>query len=181
MSNNSKPILICKIIILSFFSCNNNHETNRYKKTTDKIQVTPQLDNNIQSRFDTITSAEELYGKGVVNLDLLEANIIFDDNFNPYLFVKLKNNMKMGVMALEIVIDPSDKYHTDCEKIIVKKTISIPPNKTVKFKERIDYKVARGCLKIEEASIYLGDFILTNGKKTQVLNSLIDSIANNIN
>jgi hypothetical protein len=100
-------------------------------------------------------------------LEIVQSEILFDADFNPSVSAELKNNMEEDIVAIELIVDPNDKYKTNCKVISIRKKINIEAGSTKSVKERIREKVDVGCLKVEYAKIYLGDFILSSGKENE--------------
>jgi len=186
MTKQNNPVCLFFILIFLLTASCNSTENNSaesigqqdtIQEATSQQNITPTVDTTSANKSisGNSTGQEPNYRESDA-LAILESKIIFDADFKPSLFAKLKNNMNEGVVALEMIIDPNDRYKKDCEKIIVKKKVSIPPGKTITFKERIKEVVESGCLKIELARIYLGDFILTSGKKTSLQSLFFESL-----
>lgn len=172
---------ICLIICLS---CTNSNSERTLDSSSSKEskKITSSLDTELHNRKATYLEQlditriekaekekEEMKKIGGENykpgneIEIIESKILFKSNFKPYAILKLKNNLKISLIAFEIVITPKPNESNKCSGTIIKKNTIIKPNQTITIKENLEEET-NDC-KMDEASIKLGDCIFSNGKK----------------
>lgn len=113
MTKQNNPV--CLFFILIFLlkaSCNSTENNSAEEAFVNKTQFKKQpLKQNITPTVDTTSANKSISGNSTGQepnyresdaLAILELKIIFDADFKPSLFAKLKNNMNEGVVALEL-------------------------------------------------------------------------------
>lgn len=172
----SKLITPCCLLVIFQYSCLNkkNRSEGLFTDTTsfqdsaisNKPETTakPDMDGRKNNKLDTTSE----YGPGYTEdneVELLDKKIIFNSDFQPFLETKVKNNMKISLVALEINLKPHrDNQNCDTTIITIRKKINIKPNKVGVIRQRIPNNSQNSC-KVDNYSIYLGDCIFANGEK----------------
>ncbi len=167
------------VMLFIILSCGNN-KTSDSNTGIDTAFTTPSIDtiHNSDKPIELTQEKRKLSTDEIDNVlksvDVQDASIIYNENFEPLVQAKIKNNLPEDVVAFELIIDPniyydySNKpYNQRCDKIITKEKIRIPKGQTIAIKKRFFYTPEDGC-KIDIAKIYLGEFILESGKKTDL-------------
>jgi len=169
-----------------FISCNDGNKTAaksggiQYK--SDTIQYLSTTLTNTSQQFvtgeeqssDTIKEKQitkkQMQIPGVNELDsvaILESKILYDADFKPSVYARIKNNMGVSIVAFELLIDPNNTEQKNCEKLTVTKKLNIPSHKSVIIKEKLQSSSTSDC-GLDFPKISLGDFVLSNGKKTNL-------------
>jgi hypothetical protein len=111
----------------------------------------------------------KLYGpEGRLGNEIIvsESKIFYSADFEPYLEVKIKNNLKIPFIAVEVIVHPKSKSSSNCTSIIIKKKINIGAGKMIILNEKI--KAESTDCTLDNASVSLGDCIMSNGKKIEM-------------
>ena len=101
------------------------------------------------------------------SITVQEATIIYNADFAPSLKVRINNRMKRGIVAFEMQVDPNRNKRRDCDIVLVKYKTTIAPHKTITITKELPKGDYENC-NLDFSDITLGDFVLTNGKKTNL-------------
>lgn len=72
--------------------------------------------------------------KHIPVIEIVESKIVYDENFDPYLHLEVKNNNRKSIIALALSV--STEQPSDCN-FNTRKTVKIPFHKTAIIKEKI--------------------------------------------
>ena len=92
------------------------------------------------------------------DIETIKYNIIYNNNFQPTLQLKLRNNTKKSIIAFEFGIF-TKSY---CTPQAFRKKIILPPNKIISFNQKILDQ--NECSK-EPIQILIGNYILSDGSE----------------
>lgn len=173
-------ILICFAAIAISYNCENRNSEVKNSYEPISIDTSTVLGGDHYSTESSKTARQESnldpmdymsFTSSVVQL--LEGKIIIDSDFNSLVGAKIKNNTRLEIVAVELIIDPrgviangvyqENPYNRDCDELLVRKKISIKPTKTGVVRERVKPAASVGC-KLDFAVISFGDIVFSNGK-----------------
>ena len=141
--------------------------TDSFLKVLQNKTLTPKEISEVENILKSKEKEEEI--KKVLGTNYVEGNELevisnkttYDSDFNTYLTITLKNNLKVDCIAFELFIIPTAKYEQACSNYKVKKKLKISALGSITFKE----KIQKDLFKCEfiEVKASLGDCILSNG------------------
>jgi len=129
-------------------------------------------DFNIQSNKSQINSSsnnsQEKPVKKKELIEIINANILHDGEFNRYFHLKAKNNSKYDIIGILLHITPSgDSGQNECF-IDIQKKVNYKSNEVFEIKEKDTRNKALTC-PTDSMSINITNVVLSNGKKLNLV------------
>ena len=160
-----------KIIILSviLISCSTNDGSKHYttdttvtissiSHDTSKTKKESNISNN---RPQALKESKDL-------LEVIDSKILFDGNFKPSAYLKLKNNARYSIVGLHINVIPTTPFgkETFDENCVVgiQKKVTILPNKTIVIKEGFEEPDKQSC-NYDNGGLVVNVVVYSNGQK----------------
>ncbi len=183
---------ICLISLLIFISCNDTKQdrSNTAVDSTQNLYIDSSLSkknsdslvqNVMNGKLNPIEEEQvkemerrkrekdemkKLYGPGYTSgneIEISESKILYNDDFSPYLMIKVKNNLIIPFVAFQIIVYPKANSSSGCDPVFLKKKMILNPNAVATLKIPLD-NAAHNCT-YDDAKIELGICIMSNGKR----------------
>lgn len=159
-------------------SCSTQNDRNEQYATDTTVDIALIAHDTLQTKkeLDTSNNYKQPLKEGKDLLEVIDSKILFDGNFKPSVYLKLKNNSRYSIIGLHINVIPTTAYgkETFDKNCIVgiQKKVMIPSNKTIIIKAGFEEPEKQSC-NYDNGGLIINGVVYSNGQKLNGLDLLI--------